>query len=130
MIVSFLFICCTVFSCSEWGLLSSCGMHTSHCSGFFCCRAWALEFSGFSSCSTWAQQLWLLGCRTQAQVVVVHGLSCPVARGIHLTQGSNPCLLHWQVDSLPLKPHPFFYSCTLALLFRSLSCRAPTTPIY
>ena len=22
--------------------------------------------------------------------------------GIFLTQGSNPCLLHWQVDSLPL----------------------------
>ena len=23
-------------------------------------------------------------------------------RGIFLTQGLNPCLLHWQVDSLPL----------------------------
>ena len=23
-------------------------------------------------------------------------------QGIFLTQGSNPCLLHWQVDSLPL----------------------------
>ena len=52
---------------SEWGLLSSCGMHTSHCSGFFCCRAWALEFSGFSSCSTLAQQLWLLSSRVQVQ---------------------------------------------------------------
>ena len=23
-------------------------------------------------------------------------------RGIFATQGSNPCLVHWQVDSLPL----------------------------
>ena len=29
-------------------------------------------------------------------------LSFCVARGIFLDQGSNPCLLHWQVDSLPL----------------------------
>ena len=26
-------------SCGEWGLLSSCGAQTSHCSGFSCCRA-------------------------------------------------------------------------------------------
>ena len=35
-------------------------------------------------------------------VVVVQGLSCSTARGIFLDQGSNPCPLHWQVDSLPL----------------------------
>ena len=35
-------------------------------------------------------------------VVVVQGLSCSAACGILLDQGSNPCLLHWQVDSLPL----------------------------
>ena len=28
-----------------------------------------------------------------------HGLGYPTARGIFLDQGSNPCLLHWQVDS-------------------------------
>ena len=32
-------------------------------------------------------------------VVVAHGLSCFVACGILLDQGSNPCSLHWQVDS-------------------------------
>ena len=32
-------------------------------------------------------------------VVVTHGLSCPVACGIFLNQGSNPCPLHWQADS-------------------------------
>ena len=35
--------------------------------------------------------------------VVVHGISCSTACGVFLDQGSNlSCLLHWQVDSLPL----------------------------
>ena len=33
-----------------------------------------------------------------ASVVVVHRLSCPVAYGIFLDQGLNPCSLHWQAD--------------------------------
>ena len=35
-------------------------------------------------------------------VVVVHRPSCSAARGTFPDQGSNLCLLHWQVDSLPL----------------------------
>ena len=35
-------------------------------------------------------------------MVVVHGLSYPVAWGIFPDQGLNPCLLHWQADSLSL----------------------------
>ena len=35
-------------------------------------------------------------------VVVANGLCCSVSRRISLDQGSNPCLLHWQADSLPL----------------------------
>ena len=42
------------------------------------------------------------GSRAQASVVVVPGLSCSEACGIFLDQGSNPCPLHWQADSLPL----------------------------
>ena len=51
--------CCTwaLFSCGKWGLLSRCSVQASHCSGFSCCRAWAL--------SAWAS------------VVVSHRLSCP-----------------------------------------------------
>ena len=30
-------------SCGERGLLSSCNAQASHCSGFSCCGAWALE---------------------------------------------------------------------------------------
>ena len=37
---------------------------------------------GLGSCGTW--------------------LKCPIASEIFLEQGSNPCPLHWQADSLPL----------------------------
>ena len=36
---------------------------------------------------------------SRALVVVAHRLSCPSARGLFQDQGSNPCPLHWQVDS-------------------------------
>ena len=85
---------------SRW-LPSSCNAWPSHYSGFSCCRAWALECLGFSSCGTWAQQLQLLGSRAQANSCGTQA-SCSAASGITLHQGSNPCLLHWQVDSLPL----------------------------
>ena len=35
-------------------------------------------------------------------MVVVPGLSCSAGHRIFLDQGSNPCLLHWQADSLAL----------------------------
>ena len=75
-------LCCCVeafSSCGEQGLLFHCGARASHCGGFSCCGARAL------------------GAR--ASVVVARGLSCPMACGIFLDQGSNPCPLHWQADS-------------------------------
>ena len=62
--------------------LSGCGKRASHCSGFSHCRAWTLGHTGFSSCSTKAQQ--------------------PCACGIFPGQESNSYPLHWQVDSQPL----------------------------
>ena len=35
--------------------------------------------------------LWSMGSRVQASVVVEHELSCPVACGIFLDLGLNPC---------------------------------------
>ena len=61
--------------CCSWAF-SSCSVWASHCNGFSCCRAQALGHAG--------------------SVVVVHGLSCPVACGIFLDQWLNLCLLHWQ----------------------------------
>ena len=50
--------------------------------------------------------LWLLllcsaGSRCPGSVVVAHGPHCSEVRGIFPEQGSNPCVLHWQVDSQP-----------------------------
>ena len=42
------------------------------------------------------------GFQSTGSIVVVHGLKHSAACGIFLDQGSNLCLLHWQVDSLPL----------------------------
>ena len=51
----------------------------SQCGGSSCGRAWALERTG--------------------SVTAAHRLSCSMAQGIFLDQGSNPCPLHWQADS-------------------------------
>jgi len=40
----------------------------------------------------------------QASVVIVHRLGCFMACAIFPNQGLNPCLLHWQAESLPLSP--------------------------
>ena len=37
--------------------------------------------------------------KSVASVAAAHGLSCPVACGITLDQGSNLCPLNWQLDS-------------------------------
>ena len=43
------------------------------------------------------------GSRRPGSVVVAHGPSCSAACGILPDQGSNPCPLHWQADSQPLR---------------------------
>ena len=53
---------------------SSCGAGDSHCSGFYCCGAWALD--------------------TPASVFATHGLTCPLECGIFLNQGSKSCPQH------------------------------------
>ena len=68
-------------SCGKWGLLSICSVWASDCGGF----------------SYGAQALGHVG-----SAIVAHGLICSTAHGIFPDQGSNPCPLHWQVDSYPL----------------------------
>ena len=43
------------------------------------------------------------GSRRAGSVIVAHGPSCSVACGIFPDQGSNPCPLHQQADSQPLR---------------------------
>ena len=53
--------------------------------------------------------------RSAGSVIVAHGPSRSAARGILQNQGSNPCPLHWQADSQPLRhqgsPPIFFNIC-------------------
>ena len=76
------------------GATLCCGARASHCGGFSCCRAWTLGAQASVVAAHGLQQLWHVG-----SVVVAHGLSCSMACGIFLDQGSNPCSLHWQADS-------------------------------
>ena len=80
------FNCCkrAFSSCGERGLLSSCGMRASHCSGFSCCRAW------------------ILGMR--AVVAAVHGLSCFMECAIFLGPGAEPVSLALQDGFLTTGP--------------------------
>ena len=61
------------------------------------------------------------GSRRAGSVIVAHGPSCSAACGIFPDQGSNPCPLHWQADSQPLRhqgsPQGYF-------LLSFLSCKS------
>ena len=64
------------------------------------------------------------GSRRAGSVAVAHGPSCSAACGILPDQGSNPCPLHWQADSQPLRhegsPGSIFKN-TFGMLFWLLS---------
>ena len=52
---------------------------------------------------SWPLLLQSTGSRRAGSVVVAHGPSCSAVCGIFPDQGSNPCPLHWQADSQPLR---------------------------
>ena len=52
---------------------------------------------------SWPLLLRSTGSRCPGSVIVAHGPSCSAACGILPDQGSNPCPLHWQADSQPLR---------------------------
>ena len=81
---------------------------------------------------SWPLLLRSTGSRRPGSVVVAHGPSCSAACGIFPDQGSNPCPLHWQADSQPLRhqgsPAPMSLTCllfvdTFLLSGRTRSCR-------
>ena len=61
------------------------------------------------------------GSRRSGSVIVAHGSSCSAACGIFPDQGLNPCPLHWQADSQPLRHQgsatSYFQLFTLPLSF-------------
>ena len=66
------------------------------------------------------------GSRCAGSVVVAHGPSCSAACGILPDQGSNPCPLHWQADSQPLRhqrsPRWILFEQTIQDLANKIPC--------
>ena len=63
------------------------------------------------------------GSRRAGSVVVAHGPSFSAACGIFPDQSLNPCPLHWQVDSQPLRHQgspPFLLSRFLGFSSKSI----------
>ena len=81
------------------------------CWVFVSVRGLSLVAASGSHSSSWCAGLSLsrplllrsTGSRHAGSVVVAHGPSCSAACGIFPDQGSNPCPLHWQADSQPLR---------------------------
>ena len=98
---SFIYLC-IIFGCAESPLL--CGLFPFVASGGRSVVAVAsLVEGGLRGMPH--QHVFSCGGRAlrhAASARAARGLSCSAIRGIFPDQGSNPCLLHWQVDSPPL----------------------------
>ena len=74
--------------------------------------------------------LWSTGSSCAGSVVVAHGPSCSAACGIFPDQSSNPCLLHWQADSQPLRHQESPVPLLLRVSYSTMSPVALFFPIF
>ena len=85
----YFWLCWVFVSVRELSLVVARGGHSSsRCAGLSLWRPLLLRSTG---------------SRRAGSVVVAHGPSCSAACGILPDQVSNPCPLHWQADSQPLR---------------------------
>ena len=103
-----LFVFCLrwVFVAARWLCLveASRGYSSSRCAGF---SLWwlvlvaeqRLQVCGLQQLCHKGSVVVARGLQSAGSVVVAHGLTCSAACGIFQEPGSNPCVLHWQVDS-------------------------------
>ena len=85
----YLWLCWVFVSVRGLSLVVASGGHSSsRCAGLSLSRPLLLRSTGSSRAGS---------------VIVAHGPSCSAACGIFPDQGSNPCPLHWQADSQPLR---------------------------
>ena len=110
----YLWLCWIFISVRGLSLVVASGGHSSsRCSGLSLSRSLLLQSTG-SNCA--------------GSVIVAHGPSCSAACGIFPDQGSNPCPLHWQADSQPLRhqgspPAGFIFNSFVAPAFQFSSSR-------
>ena len=88
-ILGVLGLCCLVRASSAHGATLSGG------TGALDSRASAVATHGLNSCNFWAPEHRLSSCGMC--------LVAPRYGGIFQEQGSNPCPMHWQADSYPLR---------------------------
>ena len=87
-------------SCADFSVVaasrghSRCGVRASPRGHVPRCGARAPGCGGFSSCGFWALEHRRRSCGKQAQLLC--------GMWIFPDQGSNPCVLHWQADAIPL----------------------------
>ena len=85
----YLWLCWVFVSVRGLSLVAASGGHaSSRCAGLSLSRPLLLRSTG---------------SRRAGSVIVAHGPSCSAACGIFPDQGTNPCPLHWQADSQPLR---------------------------
>ena len=85
----YLWLCWVLVSVRGLSLVGASGGHSSlRCAGLSLSRPLLLRSTG---------------SRRAGSVIVAHGPSRSEACGIFPDQGSNPCPLHWQADSQPLR---------------------------
>ena len=84
-----LWLCWVFVSVRGLSLVAASGGHSSS-------RCTGLSLS-------WPLLLWSTGSRRAGSAIVAQRPSCSAACGIFPDQGSNPCPLHWQADSQPLR---------------------------
>ena len=85
----YFWLCCLFVSVRGLSLVAASGGHSSsRCAGLSLSRPLLLRSTG---------------SRRAGSAAVAHGPSCSAACGILPDRGSNPCPLHWQADSQPLR---------------------------
>ena len=89
LFIIYVWLCWVVVSVRGLSLVAASGGHSSsRCAGLS---------------PSWPLLLRSTGSRRAGSVIVAHGPSRSAACGIFPDQGSNPCPLHWQADSQPLR---------------------------
>ena len=106
----YLWLCWVFVSVRGLSLVAASGDHSSsRCVGLSLSRPLLLRSTG---------------SRCAGSVIVAHGPSCSAACGIFPDQDLNPCPLHWQADSQPLRHQgsPNLTSLKIKLKWFCMTC--------
>ena len=102
-----------VAACRLSLVVASRGYSLLRCTGFslrwlLLLRSMGSKCTGFSSCGTWAQQLWLAGSRAQVQELWHTGLVAPRHVGSSRTRARTrvPCIGRWILNHCATREVP------------------------